>query len=175
MQHAAVDEQERDQQPADASVAVHERMDRFELRVCDPDMYEHRQLPWVVEKTLEIVKCRLHFRNRRRDERRVANVACTGRPDEVLVTAELPRHLGGAPNTLHELGVDLADESLGERKAGQPLKAVVHRSDVVHDFVDVTGHVRYARFKLDRKEVLEGALGTFDLRAQHSSRLTYMA
>src|SRR5205085_6434799 len=53
--HLALAQKKRDQQPAEAAVAVEERVDRLELHVREARHYEHRDLGrFRVEEALEV-------------------------------------------------------------------------------------------------------------------------
>jgi hypothetical protein len=69
-QHLTVDQDERDQQPAEPAIPVEKRVDHFELVVSECQVDEERQLP-VVEELFEVVERRAHRVDRGRHERRV--------------------------------------------------------------------------------------------------------
>ena len=59
--------------------------------------------------------------------------------------------------------MDLANEPNGQREVAQAVKPVVHRLHVVYDLVHVAGPVRRKDVSLGSKQILQRALGAFDL------------
>jgi hypothetical protein len=109
-----VTEQERDQQPPDAAIAVEERVDGLELRVRHRCVDERREL-LVMEERLQVperfTETMRSWRNERCGrERRVT------RADPVLRGAELAGLTLAPAGVLHPLGVDLADEAKRQRQ-----------------------------------------------------------
>ncbi len=54
MQHFAFAQQKGDEQAANTTIAVQERMDGFELRMSEPDLDQQRKLILPVQETLQI-------------------------------------------------------------------------------------------------------------------------
>src|SRR5258708_30231185 len=131
-----MDEQERDQEAPDPSVAVEVRVDALELGVGETGEDQKRWRGLGVEELLECVESLLHLGNRWRDERRLFQGG-TFRSNPVLGAAELAGCRTLAAAAPQQFGVDLTDQSKRERKLMQPGKAVVHGSDVGDDFSDV--------------------------------------
>jgi hypothetical protein len=52
VQHAALGEQESDQQPAHASVTIKERVNRLELHMRESDLHQRRQVVGRVQELL---------------------------------------------------------------------------------------------------------------------------
>src|SRR5690606_27196199 len=94
-QHAVVAEQKRDQEPADAAVAVEERMDRLELHVGEAGPDEVRQaVAPIVEEALE----RSHrVRDRGVRRRHEHGITRPGAADPVLGTPKLAGVLAAPP------------------------------------------------------------------------------
>src|SRR6266498_1531461 len=103
-------QQERDEQPADAAVAVEKRMDRLELIVNERQADQRREMRLGVQELLEQVERGVHLRDRRRDVRRLRDLR-SRLPDPVLHRAELARGAAIAAHALHQLTVQLADEA----------------------------------------------------------------
>jgi hypothetical protein len=107
---AALDQEERDQQPAHTAVAVQEGVDRLELLVHQGALDQLREVVTVVEETLPVGEAVHHGVGRRR------HIGCgrrraPGRTDPVLRAAELPGRGLVSPPPPHQPLVQLADEA----------------------------------------------------------------
>ena len=126
-EHAGVAEEQRDQQPPDAAVAVEEGVDGLELHVRERRLDEHRQVvAVVVQEALQGGHAVGDGRVRRRHEDGVAGARAA---DPVLAAAELARVLVAAAAAREQLGVDLAHEARAQREAAaQAREAVLQRA-----------------------------------------------
>lgn len=161
MQRAALDELERDQQSADAAVAVQEWVDRLELRVGDSAVHERRQRIAVVQEALEMAQRVNHVGHRRWNERRIRERRSL-RPDPVLRSSNVAGRGVSAAHVPHELGVDHLDESQRQRQSLELLDPGVHRPDVVEDFTSVVD-LRAKLSSLEGKDIGQGAVCSLDL------------
>ncbi len=109
VQDASFREEERDQQTADAPVAVEERVDRLELHMCQSDLDERRQVVGLVNELLEVAKRVGNDVMRRRHEASGVDHR-TGRTDPVLARPKFSWLEFAAADALHEFGVNFADE-----------------------------------------------------------------
>ena len=151
-------EQERDQQPPHAPVAVDERVDGLELGVSEAQ---------CTRTGKEVMSCR--------NTSRLSSAGCiswtgggtkaavlrswqSGGPDPVLGRAELAGRLVAATDAAKQPGVDLANEPLAQGERPQAVEPVVHGVDVVDDFVHVPGQVSPSFVRLEPEDVLQGAL-----------------
>lgn len=125
VQHAAFAQEERNQQPPDAAVAVEEGMNRLELRMREPDLDEQWQVILPVQKRLEVAEGPRHFVRR------------WGNEGGVLTATQLARCQMRSADALQQLSVDLADEARRDGKVVESREAVVHRAHVVHNLGDV--------------------------------------
>ncbi len=128
--------QERDQQSSKSAVAVEKGVNRLKLHVNQSRFDQNGQLLFlVVEKTLKTVEALHQSIWRRRDKRRIAG---TSSADPVLRPAEFARCSVGPTPPAQQDGVNLAYESERERQAARnPTKPMLHRGDVVRDFLDI--------------------------------------
>ena len=62
--------------------------------------------------------------------------------------------------------MDFANQTKRERKLREPLQAVVHGGYVIHDLFDIPGRTNSAGVQLELEEILQRALGSFNLRAE---------
>lgn len=159
-------ELEGDEEPANAPVAIKKRVDGLELGVRQTAADERRQIVLLVQELLQVVECTRHLGDRRRHKGSLRKGRVL-RPDPVLALAELAGELVGPADAAHKLSVDLAYEPQREGEFGQPFQAVVHGADVVHDLFDIPGHLPLGRVQLEGEGILQRALDTLDLRAQH--------
>src|SRR5689334_16155987 len=113
-QDTALAEQERNQQPSDASVPVEERVDRFKLAVRQPADHQRRKSGALMEELLKVIERVMHLVNRRRHERSRRQRAI-GRANPVLATAEFSGRAVGTAHPFEQLSVNLPDEPQGKR------------------------------------------------------------
>ena len=102
----------------------------------------------VVEKALKTVETLHQSLWRRRNKRGVAG---TSSADPVLRPAELARCSVGPTHAAQQDGVNFPDESERERESAcYPTKPMLHRRDVVRDFLNIVN--RDARFRVTFKQ-----------------------
>jgi hypothetical protein len=161
-----VAEQEGDQQPPHATIAVEKRMDGLELHVChccfDQDR-ERRGL--VVEKALQIGHAIPHGRRWRRYKEGVAGARAT---DPVLAPAKLARLFLAPATAGEEAGVNLANEPYAQREAlAQACETMLERRNVVRDLDHLVDRDARCLLHLEEEQVREGRLRAFDLGGEH--------
>src|SRR5437870_4164581 len=108
-------EKKGDQNSADAAIAVEKRMNRFELHVREAGPYQHRKA--IIFGVQKFFERRHFFRNsgvRRRHERRIARPRAA---EPILRSAKLSGVLVAAAAAGKKHAVDLANESIRERKS----------------------------------------------------------
>ena len=135
-QHPRLAEDQRDEQPTQAPIAVEKRVDRLELDVgqARPDERGQRRI-LAVQEALERIEAFVQSIGRRRHEQGVAG---PGSADPVLRAAKFARLLRCAPARLEQDGVHFADQPERQRKsAPHPGDAMLNRRDVVRNL----GHV----------------------------------
>jgi hypothetical protein len=154
VQHAALGEQERDQQPPDAAVAVEERVNRLELDVGQRDLDERWQVVVAMEELLQLAERRGHHMVRGRHERRVVQ-PCAGGTDPVLAGSQFAGLQTTAAHAFHLLGVDFADQAHGHRQLGQAREPMVHRAHVVDDLVHIARQILVEQLRFGREQVLQ--------------------
>lgn len=166
-------QQQRDQQAAEAAVAVEEGVDRLELHVGErgPDQRGGRLggprtgAGPAVQKGLEGRHAGLDFVGRRRHEVGAARSRAT---DPVLRAPELARQLLAAPRAGHQLGVHLADQAVAERESlAQAHHGVAESSHIVRDLDDVVDRHAGHFVELEEQQVRERRLGALDLGREH--------
>ncbi len=158
--------QKGDQKSPNSAIPICKRMDRLELGVREANMDENWEPALFVQKALEIPECLVHIGYGRWDEgcsldRRVLGA------DPILVASELSRRPQGTSTGAQQLRMDLSDKPCRERQRRQPLKAVVHCTDVVDNLLDVTWKPRSSGFEVGGKKIIKGALGALDLGAEN--------
>lgn len=62
--------------------------------------------------------------------------------------------------------MDLPNQAQRKWEGSEPIEAVVHGADVVHDLFHIARYRPNARAQLHCEQVLEGALRSFDLRTE---------
>ncbi len=158
----ALGQEQRDEQPADAAVAVDERVDRLELVVHERRLHEHRGM-LLVEKPLPRVQALIHLLDRGRNECRLVEGAAR-RSDPVLRAAKLARRrVRTAP---HQDAVHLSAEAKTQRKGRKHLEPVVDGRDVVCDFPHVGRGRRGLRCGFEEEEVGVRCVRALDARRQ---------
>src|SRR5438874_1804341 len=164
-QHALGDEQQRDEQPSDAPVAVEEGVDGFELRVHERGVNEWGERV-VVQEVLPGAEA-LHEAVRRRRHEGGVGERASRRADPVLAAPETAGRCGVAPRPTHESLVQLPHEPQRQRQRAQSLHAVLERDDVVGDLTQVSRAARDGGTSLGREELAEGRLRPFDATREH--------
>ena len=125
-----LDQQERDEQPPESTIAVKEGVDRPELVVDRSDAQEWRQVGVGMEVLLEGVQAHRHqFRCRRHVGRRVDD--STWRTDPVLRASKLARCGVATTDTVHEDGVRFLEQWEAQRQASLGVEDEVGGPDVV--------------------------------------------
>src|SRR5262249_1369048 len=131
-------QQQSEQQPAYATIAIPERMDRFELVVNQREPNQRRQsTAFLMKEFLKTIESFLHLRNRRRNVGGVLQPAAS-RSDEVLRTTE-PSGKAVPADFLHQALMQLTNEPEAYRKLLQTVQAVLERDNVVGYFENVFG------------------------------------
>ena len=166
VQHAALGQQERDQQPADAPVAVEKRVNGLELHVRERDLDQRRQAVLSVQESLQVTQHAGHHVVRRRHEGRRGERASAG-ADPVLARAQLAGLEPAAAYAAHQFSVDLPNQPDRHRQLRQPRQAVVHRAHVVQDFVHVARQVGREQLGFGGQHILQGTLRSLDLAGEH--------
>src|SRR5262249_21361886 len=129
-------QEERDEQAAEAAVAVEEWVDRLELDMRERGLDERwRAARAIVEEQLERSHARRPVARGRRDESRRARSLAA---DPVLARPEFAGRLRAAAPLREEHPVDLLEQAQRERESSaEPRHAVRHRGDVVRHLLDV--------------------------------------
>src|SRR5438876_661423 len=109
VQRLAFAEEERDEQAADAAVAIEERMNRLELSVGESDFDQQWQAIRFVQERLEVAQSGGYFVRRRRDERGVRERRGAG-PDPVLTPTQLARGQTRSADPLQQLRMDFTNQ-----------------------------------------------------------------
>src|SRR5262249_46853900 len=136
VQHAALAQQEGDQQAPDAAVAVEERVNGLELRVRKADLDQQWQITLRVGKCLEIgERLRDDIRGGRNEGGFVQSA--TARADPVLSAAQLTGRQSRAADAVEKLLVDFPDQADRHWQLGESRQAVVHGGDVVDHLVHI--------------------------------------
>jgi hypothetical protein len=118
-QRAVFAQHQRDQQPADAAVAVQGGMDGFELCVGECAAHQQRHaVARIVQETFELAERVHQLVRRRRDEARVLQRAA-GTAYPVLRGAELAGRLVAAAHALHQFAVNLAQQRSDSGSVGR--------------------------------------------------------
>ena len=165
-QHPLGAQQQGDQEPSDAPVTVQKGMNRLELHVGERRLeQDRRRFRLVVQPAFERPHAFRDALRGRRDEHRVPR---PGSPYPVLGAAEFAGLPVGPSTALEEHAVDLADQSVRQRKVvSQPAQPVFESGDVVrHLYHVVEGDAR--RFlQLEQQEIRERRLRPFNLRGKN--------
>src|SRR5580658_936407 len=131
----ALDEEQGDEQPANASIAVEERMYRLELIVRERDSHERRQVGFVQE-LLPCRKSRFHFIGRWR------NIGgrfwrTTRLADPVLGSSKLSTRRVMSANARHQLFMKFLNEAHADGQFLEPRYAMLQRDHVVANFPQI--------------------------------------
>jgi hypothetical protein len=159
-------EQQRDEETADAAVAVEKRMDRLELHVRQGRAQEHRHA--VALRVKELLELRHALGNRRVWRRHESGVSRSRATNPVLGAAEFARILPASAAAGEEDSVDLSNQAIRKwEPVAQSSETVVERGDVVGDL----GYVvqRHARrfIQLEEEQIRERRLRPLDLGGEH--------
>src|SRR5690606_6737415 len=157
---------ERDQQPSHATIAVAEGMNGLELHVRQRGLHQRWHLiRQHMQEPLEVAQQRIQSVRWGRHEVRQRGRRTT---DPDLALAELARLLAGAAPATQQQRVHFPDQAQGQREVvlAQAPEAVVERGDVVGHLLHVVQ--RHARrfFQLEQQQVRQRGLGALDLRRQ---------
>jgi hypothetical protein len=109
-------------------------MNGLELYMCERNLHERRQLIRRVKKSLEVAQRLRHRVMRRRYETRRAQ-RTTGRADPVLTAPKFARLQAAAAHALHQLSMNLANQSHRDGQVDQPFQAVMHCPHIVDYFI----------------------------------------
>ncbi len=160
-------QQQGDQHPPQAAVAVEVGVDGLELDVRQRDTQQRRQVVVGVDIPFKITEQIGDLLWWRRHKHGIAGAAA---PDPVLRAAQLAWLLGGTAHALHQDAVALVEQAHGDRRAFRRMdlrEGMIDRSDVVGDLLDVV-KVRGTGLLglLPGQHVDQRRLGAFDLRGQ---------
>src|SRR5271157_2930846 len=164
-QHIFGTQQECDEQSPHPSIAVQKRVNRFELDVYESSFDQKREFVLlVVEKSLQAAQTFHELLGRRWDKGSVPRPCA---PDPVLRPAKFTWTFVGAPSTPEQNFMDLANQTERERETSRkPSQPMLHRGDVVGNFLNVlNGHFRGC-FVLKQQEIRKRRLCAFDLRRE---------
>ena len=138
-------EQQRDEQAADAAIAVEIGMDGFELHVHERGADERRELRLAVDVLLQVTQERAQLLRRRWNEDRVARA---GAADPVLAAAQFTWLFRRPAHTFHQPPMRFIQETGGQREtllASQLLARIGERGEVVRDLLHVVRRLVVAR------------------------------
>src|SRR6266851_2832773 len=125
--------QKRDQQAADAAVAIEKGVNRFELKVSERRFHQRRRIG--MQELFELSHATLHILRRRRYK---CCVAWASTSDPVLRLPKLARRLLRTASGCKENFVHLTQQPIGQRKAvAQSLQAMCHRLHIARYFSDI--------------------------------------
>lgn len=105
-------------------------MDRFELVVSETAAHERRQPQVLAEKTLGVIEQQAYCVGEGRHERRIVR-GVGGGPDPVRRLSEFSAAPLLTAHTLHENGVDIADQTEAKRHGIEELESRTEGNDVV--------------------------------------------
>ena len=160
-------QQQRDEQPADAAVAVEERMDRLELDVGQPPARTSTGQPVGSS-----------CRNRSSAAMQSATASGGGGTKSALPGRVPPIQFCERRNSPGSLSAPRPRESsspcisrISRLESGKPLaqarEAVLQRGDVVRDLDDVVERHAGRLVDLEQQQIRERGLRAFDLRREH--------
>lgn len=161
-QDLALSELKRDQQAAQPPIAIHERVNGFELVVNQGEVNQDRELTIIVANvSFQVVERRSHLHHWRGNKTGSFG-GCARSTDDDRLTPELTWAPVFPPDTTHERFVDVADQSQADRHAVEEREPQVERADVVCDFMDVGLSVVRGGISLEQHELLEAGCCAFD-------------
>lgn len=160
-------QEEGDEQPPGAAIAIQKRVDGLELHMCEGCANEHGSGDGLaVEEVLQGPHALDDGIWWRRD---VAYVAGAGAADPVLAATEFAWMLVRAAAIAQEGAMHFTDEAKRKGEAlAEQLNAVFQGSCAVGDFPNVVHWDSGTAFGFVQQEVREGGLGSLDLRGKHS-------
>jgi hypothetical protein len=134
LEHAALAEQKREQEPPHPSVAVEKRVNGLELHMHQSEFDQQRQ-PVVIEVLLEAVQALQHGIGGRRDEKCIPR---TGSSNPVLAAAKFAGSSFATPASSQEYAMDLAQQTKRNRKPFfEPVQTVLNCGDIVRGFLQI--------------------------------------
>jgi len=133
-QDASLDEVEHDEQTTETTVAVQERVDRFELVVQKRAPDEDGELILLVQEAFEIIQRVLHLSRRRRN---IERIRWTTASNPVLGTAKLARRPFLATDASQEFLVHVSYQPVAQREVCQALETEFKSADVVEDLAPI--------------------------------------
>ena len=161
----ALDEEQGDDQPANTSIAVEERMYRFELIMRERYCHQRRQIGFVQE-LLPCRKSRFHFIRRWGDIGsrfgRAARLA-----DPVLGFSKFPARRMMSANAGHQLFMKLFDEAHADGQFLEPRYAVLQGDYVVTNLPQIIGASFDDCSSFGRQEFAQSRVCAFDPARQH--------
>ena len=159
-----LDEEQRDEQPAEAPVAAHERVDALELRVHHGALHEVGELAPLLEKRLPRGEHAGQLGHRRGHVGR-GGQRRAGRADPVLRGPELARGASRAHLVAQQLHVQRADEVERQGLFAQALHPEPQGGDAAAHLAQVFAlHTRICGRDLVQEKVGEADLGALDAR-----------
>ena len=165
-EQAPVLDEQRDQQPPNAAVAVQERVDGLELHVREPSAHQRRQVAVGMPPPLQRRQRGRNVLGRRRNE---AGGTRTPAADPVLRPPNLPRQLVAAADAAHQDAMGLAQKADAERqpvRIGEPGASVCEGVHVVAHLLDIFESLGAAG-RVEGHHVRERGLHPFDLRGEY--------
>ena len=154
-----------DEEPSHAPVAIQKRVDGFELHVRERRLDERPRGVRRVQVALQRAHAGFDFLRRRGHE---LGVARPGAAEPVLAGAKFAGLLGRAAPARQQPGVDFAQQPVAQRKAfAQARQAVFQRGDVVGDLGDVVERYAGRLVELEHQQIGQRGLCAFDLAGEH--------
>jgi len=131
-----MDQKQDEEQASDASVAVNEWVDCFELIVNERKSHQGRVFVFAVQVLFEGIQGGVHFIHGRRDERCIIECAA-GCANPVLRAPKFTRSRVLPADSLHQARVHLADQSETDGQCVHAFQPMFERANVVEDFTHV--------------------------------------
>jgi hypothetical protein len=162
--HAALAEQEREQEPSQTPIAIQKRMDGLELHMHQAELDQQRQ-PVVMEVLLEGIEA-LHQRlGRRRYKKGIAWPAST---NPVLTATKFAWSPLRASAFAQEHAMNLAEQAQGDGKPLlEPLQSVFHGRDIIGCLAQIVHQRRGTDPMFEEQQFGESRLRPFNLRGDH--------
>ena len=155
--------QQRDQRPADAAVAIKERMDGLELPVGERNSHHRGEIAARVQPRFQFPRCAGDVLGRWVHETGIAGPTVA---DPVLRPPDFTRQLVYTPDALHEDAVGVAKQADAQRQVfgvGKLFSGMRESCDIVACPFDV-GEAVALLSRLEGEGIAERALSPFDLR-----------
>jgi len=150
-----------DEQTADAPVAVHKRVDRFELIMGQGELDKDGKIARVMEELLEIPEQGAQRRRRGWHKTRfVQGLPLT--PDHDLAIPKRARPFRAAAHPFQQAFVDFAQEAEADGQVRQPLQSVLQRPDLVGDFGNVGVFRLVFGLEFKKEQLLQSRDRAFD-------------